>query len=131
MIKAQRQTMWQSFSDELEKVAFASSASRFGIGSALGGLTGAIVGSDKREGETKKDALRRGILRGMAVGGAGALVQPSIANFDVRKLKRFAKKHPTALKVMGGSAIGIPAAYYLKKHIEDDTKKELMQQGMI
>jgi hypothetical protein len=131
MIRRNRQVMWSAFSDELEKVAFAGAAGRFAVGSGIGAITGGMLGSDKREGETKKDALRRGILRGMAVGGLAGLASPLVSGYNHAKTMKHISDNSGAYKVLGGLAVGVPAALYLKKHIEEDAVKKAQEgQGM-
>jgi Na+/proline symporter len=130
MIRRDRQIMWESFSDELEKVAFGAAATRFGVGAGIGAITGGMLGSEKREGETKKDALRRGLLRGMAVGGLAGLASPLVTGYNHGSVMKHVKDNSGTYKVLGGLAVGIPAALYLKKHIEEDAVKKAQEGGM-
>lgn len=133
MNQLERQTMWESFSEELEKLALATNAAgRWAIGTGLGGLTGAVVGSEKRPDERKIDAIRRGALRGAAVGGLGALVYPALKNYPKthKDVLKHVKENKGAYSTIGGIAIGVPAAIAAKKAIEAKVRRDIEAEQM-
>ena len=130
MNQLERQTMWSAFSDEFEKIATpGGGAQRFAVGSGLGALVGGTVGYKRGEGETATDAMRRGMLRGMAVGGLGAYLGPKIKDYPkgyAHSIKHIGE-NAGAYKALGGVAAGGVAALAAKKAIENKVRQDIQE----